>query len=130
MNDEQKFDLEQELLSTDWLVEKVRANDVYAQNLYAALCNNQFRKNEVWPILTDDNWSCSWRYAGGIIADIIGSGDYLDWYCSGIIDDDNSNWVYMAKNGEGGYVNEGVVTEEITEDLKKIGWFVVSDKEN
>lgn len=122
MNDEQKFDLEQELLSTDWLVEKVRSNEIYAQNLYAALCNNQFRKNEVWPILTDDNWSCSWRYAGGLVANIIGSGDYLDWYCTGIINEDTSS--------NFGYVNEGVVTEEITEDLKKIGWFVVSDKEN
>lgn len=122
MNDEQKFDLEKELLSTDWLVEKVRSNQIYAQHLYAALCNNQFRKNEVWPILTDDNWSCSWRYAGGIIAEIIGSGDYLDWYCTGIINEDESS--------NGGYVNEGVITEEIAEDLKKIGWFVVSDKEN
>lgn len=121
MNDEQKFDLEQELLSTDWLVEKVRANNVYAQNLYAALCNNQFRKDEVWPILTDDTWSCSWRYAGGLIADIIGSGDYLDWYCSGITNDDGSS--------NGGSVNEGVVTEEIIEDLKKIGWFVVKSRE-
>lgn len=122
MNDEQKFDLEQELMSTDWLGEKVRSNEIYAQHLYAALCNNQFRKDEVWPILTDDTWSCSWRYAGGLIADIIGSGDYLDWYCSGIINDDGSS--------NGGYVNEGFVTEEITEDLKKIGWFVVKSKEN
>lgn len=122
MNDEQKFDLEKELLSTVWLVEKVRSNQIYAQHLYAALCNNQFRKNEVWPILTDDNWSCSWRYAGGIIAEIIGSGDYLDWYCTGIINEDESS--------NGGYVNEGFVTEEIAEDLKKIGWFVVKSKEN
>mgnify|MGYP003705677079 CR=1 FL=1 len=30
---------------TDWILEKVRESDVYAQHLYAAMCNNEFQKN-------------------------------------------------------------------------------------
>jgi hypothetical protein len=80
----QKDNLEYDLRSTDWILEKVRGDDVYAQNLYAAMCNNDFTKREMWPILKDQRWSCSWRYAGGIIADMQEKGDYIDWYCSGI----------------------------------------------
>ena len=76
--------LEYDLLTTDWILEKVRGDDVYAQNLYAAMCNNDFQKLEVLPVLKDQRWSCSWRYAGGIVADMQQHGDYIDWYCSGI----------------------------------------------
>ena len=69
------------------MVEKVRSREEYAQNLYAALCNNTFQQNEVWPRLTGTTWSCSWRSSGGIVADMRGSGDYIDWYCSGIRSD-------------------------------------------
>lgn len=65
----------------------------YAKALYAALCNNIFEKQ----------WSCSWRYAGGIVARLRGE-DYLDYYCSG---------------------SEGEVTEEIREDLRLLGWKVL-----
>ncbi|NDI21048.1 MAG: hypothetical protein EBY85_07125 [Burkholderiaceae bacterium] len=58
------------LLTTPWILEKVRNNDAYAQNLYAAMCNNSFIRLEVVPILTEKEWSCSWRYAGGVVADI------------------------------------------------------------
>lgn len=34
-----------------------------AQELYAALCNNQWRFRE-----TGELWSCSWRSSGGIVA--------------------------------------------------------------
>jgi len=37
--------------------------------------------------------------------------DYIDWYCSGISDKDGS-------------VQEGTISEEIKEDLKKLGWSV------
>jgi hypothetical protein len=90
---------------------------VYAQNLYAALCNNEFVKNDVWPLLKGDTWGCSWRYAGGIIADIREEGDYIDWYCSGTTREE--------LNGVGGdYVREGEVTDQIRQDLKSIGWIV------
>lgn len=107
----QKNNLEYDLRSTDWILKKVRESDTYAQNLYAALCNNDFIKNEVWPLLKEEDWGCSWRYAGGIIADMREEGDYMDWYCSGIGRTDDS-------------VSEGVVTEEIEDDLLKLGWIV------
>lgn len=107
----QKNNLEWDLRTTDWILKKVRDNDDYAQNLYAALCNNDFIKNEVWPLLKDEDWGCSWRHAGGIIADMREEGDYMDWYCSGIGQSDGS-------------VSEGIVTDEIREDLLKLGWIV------
>jgi len=119
----QKDNLEWDLRTTDWILEKVRSNDAYAQNLYAAMCNNEFTKREMWPILKDQKWSCSWRYAGGIIADMRQEGDYIDWYCSGIGDGLGNG----DKDRSKGYVSEGVVTEEIEQDLYKLGWLVVKD---
>ncbi len=110
-------DMEYDLLTTVWILEKVRKSESYAQNLYAAMCNTEFVKNDVWPKLKDERWGCSWRYAGGIIADMLQKGDYVDWYCSGI----GSN-----KNG---YVGEGYVTDEIREDLLKLGWVVIDDEQ-
>jgi len=117
--------LEYDLLTTDWILEKVRNSESYAQNLYAAMCNTDFVKNDVWPILTEKRWSCSWRYAGGIIADMRQEGDYIDWYCSGIRNDgyiDDKDSVQP-----GNYVSESVVTDEIREDLLKLGWIVIQD---
>jgi len=111
-----KNNMEYDLRSTDWILEKVRTSDVYAQNLYAAICNNDFQKLDVMPILKNQTWSASWRYAGGIIADMRQEGDYIDWYCSGIRDMDSE---------PNGFVSEMVVTEEIREDLKRLGWIVV-----
>jgi hypothetical protein len=116
----QKDNLEYDLRSTQWICDKVKASDVYAQNLYAAMCNMQFQQLEVIPILKDDRWSCSWRYAGGIIADMRESGDYIDWYCSGI-----GGAVSYDDTVREGYVPEGMVTDEIREDLKKLGWVPV-----
>jgi hypothetical protein len=110
--------LEYDLRSTEWIIDKVRLDDNYAQNLYAALCNNDFQKLAVIPILTNAVWSCSWRYAGGIVADMRGEGDYVNWYCSGISD------------GHGittKYVNEGTVTPDVKQDLHKLGWIVKND---
>jgi hypothetical protein len=105
--------LEWDLLTTDWILEKVRSSEVYAQNLYCAICNNDFIKRDLWPMLKEQKWHCSWRYAGGIIADMREQGDYIDWYCSGIRD-----------SYDGGYVSESVVTEEIERDLNRLGWIV------
>lgn len=115
--------LEYDLLTTDWILEKVRTNDVYAQNLYAAMCNNDFIRNDVWPILNEETWGCSWRSAGGIIADMRQEGDYIDWYCSGIRGDrDTSLGISSA------YVGEGHITDEIRSDLLKLGWIIIEDK--
>jgi hypothetical protein len=69
-------------------------------------------------ILKDQRWSVSWRGAGGIVADMCEKGDYIDWYCSGIRDADSDDY-------SSGYVGEGCVTDEIREDLKKLGWVAV-----
>lgn len=114
--EQQRNNLEYDLLSTDWILDKTRKSDVYAQNLYAALCNNDFIRNDVWPILQEKTWGCSWRYAGGIIADMQQKGDYIDWYCSGIRD-----------KYDNGFVSEQTVTDEIKEDLLKLGWLVVDE---
>ena len=66
----QKLNLEYDLRSTKWICDKSKSSNIYAQNLYAAMCNNDFQKNDVWPTLKNQTWSCSWRHAGGIIADI------------------------------------------------------------
>ena len=125
--------MEWDLLTTNWILEKVRADEAYAQNLYAAMCNNGFIKLDVIPILTEKEWSCSWRYAGGIIADMRQEGDYIDWYCSGIrnydldSEEDPKELTEEQKKRletTDRYVPEGRITREIREDLQKLGWAV------
>ena len=137
--DWQKDNLEYDLRATNWILEKVRSNDRYAQNLYAAMCNNDFIKREMWPILKDQRWSCSWRHSGGIIADMQEKGDYIDWYCSGIRDTRTLSASEMSALTEQeqiaytagqGYVGEGVVTDEIKDDLDRLGWLVAEYKED
>jgi len=115
--------MEYDLLTTDWILEKVRASEIYAQNLYAAICNNDFQKLDVLPILKNQTWGASWRSAGGIIADMREQGDYIDWYCSGI-GSEETGYGLNGANGDG-YVPESVITEEIQNDLKKLGWIVL-----
>jgi hypothetical protein len=131
-----KDNLEYDLRTTEWILDKVRASDAYAQNLYASMCNNDFIKNDVVPILTEKKWHCSWRYAGGIIAHMQEKGDYIDWYCSGIrnhTDMDDEPTKEMTEEGRKlyeevkRYVAESVVTDEIREDLLKLGWIVIQD---
>ena len=130
----QKDNMEYDLRSTEWILEKVRGDDVYAQNLYAAMCNNDFTKREMWPILKEQKWSCSWRHAGGIVADMKQEGDYIDWYCSGIRNDgyqDEDDQTELTIEQEiirkkfAAYVSESVVTDEIETDLFKLGWLVI-----
>lgn len=127
--------MEYDLRSTEWICNKVKGDDVYAQNLYAAMCNNDFQRNDMMPILKDQKWSCSWRYAGGIIADMQETGDYIDWYCSGIRNPAPTEEEFNAFTAKQllhykktqAYVGESVVTDEISSDLKKLGWLVLND---
>jgi hypothetical protein len=133
--DWQKNNLEYDLRSTEWICAKVRHSEVYAQNLYAAMCNRDFQKIDVWPMLKGETWSCSWRYAGGIVADMCGKGDYMDYYCSGIrggavVDDDEQLTDEQRARIEYydiHYVSESVVTDEIREDLRQLGWSVLDE---
>lgn len=92
-------DLERDLHGLD----RIRTDKAFAQSVYAALCNMRWAHDGL-----DEPWSCSWRYAGGIIAEIRDEGDYLDWYCSGIWNDDGTP--------------EGEVTPEVAEALSELGW--------
>lgn len=93
--------LERDLLKSDFIEKKVQ-DDQYAKDLYAALCNNRFIKE-------DKEWSCSWRYAGGIVAQLRWKNEcYIDFYCSGY---------------------EGSITEEINQDLEALGWSLLKSME-
>jgi hypothetical protein len=127
-----KNNMEYDLLTTDWILEKVRSSKSYAQNLYAAMCNMRFVRKDLFPYLRQDPdrdlWSASWRSAGGIIADMRQQGDYIDWYCSGMgglnreFEGDETNEQWQKRTG---YVPESVITEEIEADLLKLGWIPV-----
>ena len=111
------YNLEEDIRACAWMLKKVQDSETYAQNLYAAMCNNVFQRNEVWPRLRDEYWSCSWRSAGGIVAELRGQGDYIDWYCSGIFGAGETDSFQ-------GYVSESTLTDEIRQDLFAIGWTV------
>lgn len=120
-----KNNMEYDLLTTDWILAKVRTSESYAQNLYASMCNMEWRKRELWQELKEENWGCSWRYAGGIVADMRQEGDYIDWYCSGMgglnreFEGEETHEQWQKRTG---YVPEGMVTEQIERDLNRLGW--------
>jgi len=98
-------------------LKKKLKDDKYAQKVYAALCNvvwvhqskPQNYKEEQEKNMRDPStpeplwqWACSWRGAGGLVADVRNKGeDYLNFYCSG---------------------NEEEIDEEVADDLKVLGW--------
>ena len=99
-----KPNLDFDLMRSDSIIEKCKTK-IYAQHLYAALCNNTFIKN-------CHTYSCSWRMSGGIVADLRNCGEsYIDWYCSGISDHPE-------------LMSEGCVSDEIREDLLNLGWTI------
>jgi hypothetical protein len=73
----------------------------------------------LFPFIPTPNWvyECSWRYAGGLIADLrnmmeSNNEDYMTFYCSGSF----------------GGTPEGVVDEEIEQDLNDIGWHLIPEE--
>lgn len=109
-----KPNLEYDLLTSEYITQKCKTSIIYAQNLYSSLCNNLFYKN-------NQEWHCSWRTAGRIVSNLKEVGDYLDYYCSGL----------RAEHGDDkdGYVGEGVVKDEIRDDLNKLGWTIKQNEE-
>ena len=72
-------------------------DDDYANALYASLCNVRWVHQK-----TKEEFRCSWRYAGELIAKLRDKGEcYLDFYCSG---------------------SEGKVREDIRRDFLEFGW--------
>ena len=92
------------------------ADDDIARDFYRALCNMRWRKKnyrtndeKIIDKLKGDEpdvWSCTWRYAGGIIASIRNTHhgkreSYIDFYCSG---------------------REGDVSPLVNEMFDELGW--------
>ncbi len=98
--------LELELYRNVELCDVVTNDFIIAQNLYAALCNMKWKK---------DNKTCSfsWRSAGDVVATMKSDpcSDYLDFYGSS----------FLFENQEG-LVEEGTVTIEIEKYLNNMGW--------
>lgn len=109
------INLEKDLYNSKEVIEVVKDKDA-ATRLYSALCNVEWKKISSTESLTEDElvhilkgedvWSCSWRYAGGLIANIRNihyqaNEDYMDFYCAGM---------------------EGIVSDDICELLRNIGW--------
>lgn len=112
-------DLEEDLKNDAVIMSKIKDRR-YAQSVYAALCNMRWQPEEVWPVLTDEYWSCSWRSAGGIVAElrVDFTEDYMDWYCTGI----RGGLTYEEDSASDDFVAEGEVTDEIREDFARLGW--------
>ncbi len=56
------------------------AEDTFAHEVYAALCNMKWRNILNYEMI----YACSWRYAGELVASIRAKGeDYMEFYCSG-----------------------------------------------
>lgn len=105
-------DLEDEMRHTPTLVKRLAEDREFALEVYQALCNNKFIDIQDGDAgTTKDYWSCSWRYAGGLVADLRAVHDvsigewYLDWYCSG---------------------GEGNVSERVRDTFLAMGWKVES----
>lgn len=108
--DEHIPSLEDDMKSSP-LVRSLLKNREVAEQFYAALCNMQwvYRKNITEKAIfdrlagKDKTWSCTWRYAGGLIAEIRDNGEsYLDFYCSG---------------------HEGTVNDLVKDTFNKMGWY-------
>lgn len=82
---------------------------------------DKWRKIKGWLIILDIKYGCgahypnftwmyccSWRYAGGLVADIRENGEsYIDFYCSG---------------------REGEIDQEVLDDLSTLGWVPLDDE--
>jgi hypothetical protein len=87
-------DLETDLMSSARIAELVKERR-FAEDLYRAFCETRWFRN-------GKEWGCTWRGAGGIVADLRDRGEeYIDFYCSG---------------------GEGTVTTEVATELATLGW--------
>lgn len=103
-------DLEQELCRNATVIKQLAEDRAFALEVYRALCNNKFiDMQDADADDTKDYWSCTWRYAGGIVASLRAAHDpsivedYLDWYCSG---------------------GEGDVSDRVRDTFLSMGWKV------
>jgi hypothetical protein len=95
--------IHEDIRNTDFLVKKIRDNSIYAQNLYAGLCNNGFIKNG-----EDDGNSFR---ENAVFLEELCDLDYYQLYWSGGSSVENKE-----------YKKWGELTSEVEQDLLKIGW--------
>lgn len=100
--DLQRPNLLRNIQDSDNIKSKMRNSRDYCERFYGTLCNNEL-------MYGDYVTGYSWRATGGLIADILGEGDYMNWYCGG---------------------REGAIDEEVQDDLNSIGWRVVPCEED
>lgn len=73
--------------------------------------------NQTWVhTATGELYSCSFRYAGQLIADLCGFGDYLDWYCC-------TNYAAGNAPSDPGYIDDDILT-----GLAAYGWAPATEK--
>lgn len=75
--------------------------------IYEDICKSVWHclANTIWTHKSGETYSCSFRYAGGLIARIIRRGDYMDWYCCTL---------------------EFDKTDYVKEKMKEYGWTISS----
>jgi hypothetical protein len=98
-SDSERKTIMYENFETALLSMKDRVQDLdFATDLYRALCNMRWQSKTE----PENIYSCSWRYAGGLVANLRGQGeDYLDFYCSD---------------------REGTITDEVKHFFDASGW--------
>jgi hypothetical protein len=111
------FNLERDVRTANWVVDRIRSEETYAQNFYAALCNNNYTPKDVWGILSNITWNCTWQQAAEIISDIRQDHNPDIWHASG------SNFKITDFAG---FVEESYVTHEIESDINQLGWILVT----
>lgn len=97
--------LELELYQAKHIVKRCKDDPKgFGQELYRALCNITWKHVE-----TGQTYSCSWRYAGGLVSTMAyGVDDHMIYYSSG---------------------NEGTVTDDVLTELDKLGWLPTEEKD-
>lgn len=97
------FRLKEDIQSDAVIMNNIKGMN-YRLELYQTLCNNRFMKQGQ---TFNFYQMCSFREAGSLIAEMCGSGDYLDYYLSG---------------------KEGTINQNIIDDFKNIGWILNGQK--
>lgn len=115
LNPSPEYNLDEEM-KTDVLVISYIENRDIAVDFYRALCNMRWKKDinttaedkiiDKLRGIDSAVWSCTWRYAGGLIAAMRNehyntTEDYMDFYCSG---------------------EEGCVSPLVKECFERMGW--------
>lgn len=85
------------------------SDDLYAQQLYATLCNTKWSKTDSFSLLKEDYWRCSWRSSAKFVAGLRNLDErYNQFYCSGN--------------------EEDPVSEEILCDIRALGWIQIHEQ--